>query len=80
MLSCTFPPNPLSHSRDISKLWSLAQRLVQAMPDQLKTTMGPDYALIDEFPDEPGEVGASDGVVACAPPLRKGPSPSYIGN
>jgi len=47
--------------RDIRKIWFISQKLAEAKQDQLAASMGPDYSIWDEFPEDPGEVKVFEG-------------------
>jgi len=49
---------------DIRKMWLISQRLAAAKQDQLAVSMGPDYSLWDEFPEDPGTVRVFEGKAA----------------
>ena len=41
--------------RDIAKLWKLAGQRRKASAQQLRNTLGPDFSLWDDFPEEIGQ-------------------------
>ncbi len=49
--------------RDIVKLWKLAGQRRKASAQQLRNTLGPDFSLWDDFPEELGQARLSAFII-----------------